>query len=98
MSQIPPGPPGPPGPSATRQGRPRRAEVDEAILSAAIDELVEHGVASMTIDGIATRAGVARTTVYRRWSSTDQLCMDAVERIREHICGPDRPESQARAG
>jgi AcrR family transcriptional regulator len=85
MSQNPPGQPGPP---ATLRGRPRSTEVDEAILTAALDELVEHGFASMTIDGIAARAGVARTTVYRRWSSTDQLCMAAIERVREQLPRP----------
>lgn len=53
-----------------------------AILNAAIDEFIDRGLAAMTIEGVATRAGVARSTVYRRWSSTTDLCMDALEHIR----------------
>jgi len=69
-------------------GRPRSARADAAILDAAVDELVEHGFTSMTIERIAARAGVARTTVYRRWSGTAELCMDALDRIREPVPTP----------
>lgn len=68
-----------------RRGRPRSADADAAILAAAIDELVDRGFASMTIDGVATRAKVARTTVYRRFASLEQLCMEAIEQVRERL-------------
>jgi AcrR family transcriptional regulator len=73
---------------AQRRGRPRSLEADAAILDAAIDEITERGFADVTIDRIASRAGVARTTVYRRWSNLTHLCMEAVERIREHLPPP----------
>lgn len=74
--------------SRPRLGRPRSAAVDTAILSAALDELVERGFAKMTIERVAARAGVARTTVYRRWPSLYQLCLEAVDRVMEHVATP----------
>lgn len=71
--------------SGPRPGRPRSAEVDAAILDATIDEFVDRGYAKLTIDGIASRAGVARTTVYRRWPTLDRLCLEALERVRQGL-------------
>jgi AcrR family transcriptional regulator len=71
-----------------RPGRPRSARADEAILEAAIEELIEHGFASMTIERIAARAGVARSTVYRRWSNTIDLCAAALDHVRDPLPAP----------
>jgi AcrR family transcriptional regulator len=65
-----------------RPGRPRRADVDAAILDAAIDELEEHGYANVSVEGVAQRAGVAKTTVYRRWPGKDELMLDAIGRLK----------------
>lgn len=53
---------------ATRQGErvdPRVRRSRERILTAALGELAERGYGGFTIDGVATRAGVARSTIYR---------------------------------
>jgi AcrR family transcriptional regulator len=73
---------------ARRGGRPRSTRAHEAILEATIEEWAEHSFAGMTIEGVAARAGVARTTVYRRWSSLAALAMDALNHIREHLPTP----------
>jgi hypothetical protein len=44
---------------ARRPGRPRSAEADEAILEAAVELFAEVGLESLTIEGVAARAGVA---------------------------------------
>jgi AcrR family transcriptional regulator len=67
----PTAPPRPPG-------RPRNPLVDKAIQDAAIDLLVEQGFEAMSMEGVAARAGVGKTTVYRRWDSKEDLVMDAV--------------------
>ncbi|MFD0479734.1 TetR/AcrR family transcriptional regulator [Nonomuraea thailandensis] len=41
-----------------------------AVLEATQDELVERGFHGLTMDQVAARAGVGKTTVYRRWGST----------------------------
>jgi AcrR family transcriptional regulator len=66
-----------------RPGRPRSPEADKAILSAALDALVEEGYAGMTMEGIAARARVGKATVYRRWPNKAEL---VVEALRAHVC------------
>ena len=45
-------------------------------MQAVITELAENGYAGMTVDRIAARAGVAKTTIYRRWGSLTGLLAD----------------------
>jgi AcrR family transcriptional regulator len=63
-------------------GRPRDQLVDEAVLRAALDLFGEYGMEGASIGQIANRAGVARTTIYRRWSSREDLLVNALERTR----------------
>jgi AcrR family transcriptional regulator len=60
-------------------GRPRDPETDAAILAAAMDLFVERGVDAMSIEQVAKRASVAKLTVYRRWTSKEQLVAQAIE-------------------
>ncbi|WP_280306305.1 TetR/AcrR family transcriptional regulator [Nocardia neocaledoniensis] len=64
------------------QRRPggRSARVREAVLDATVAELAEHGYLGLTIDAVAQRAGVHKTTVYRRWRGPEGLVADALER------------------
>src|SRR5690242_21588951 len=59
------------------RGRPRSAEADRAILAATVDLLAERGLAAMSIEEVAARAGVGKTTIYRRWPSKGLLALDA---------------------
>jgi AcrR family transcriptional regulator len=56
--------------------------VNEAVLRAALELFSEYGIEGASIGQIANRAGVARTTIYRRWSSREDLLVDAIERTR----------------
>ena len=58
-----------------RHGRSEQARL--AVLEAADDLLVEKGFAGVTMEGIATRAGVAKQTIYRWWSTKTAVLMDA---------------------
>ncbi|HTZ81394.1 MAG TPA: TetR/AcrR family transcriptional regulator [Stellaceae bacterium] len=60
-------------------GRPRSAAVERAILRAAFALFVEGGVEGASIEKIARKAGVAKTSIYRRWRSRDQLLAQAIE-------------------
>lgn len=62
----------------SRRGRPRSAGTDQAILDAVRALLVEHGYSGLTIEGVAARSGVAKSTVYRRWTTKADLVVDAV--------------------
>jgi AcrR family transcriptional regulator len=56
-----------------RSGRPRSARAEREILQAALELLAEGGVGRLTVEGVAARAGVAKTTVYRRYRSKYDL-------------------------
>lgn len=53
--------------------RPRLPSADQAIVEATRALLLERGYAGVSIEGVAARAGVAKTTVYRRWPSKAEL-------------------------
>jgi AcrR family transcriptional regulator len=56
----------------------RRARSDQAILEATRALLAEDGMRGLTIEGVAARSGVAKTTIYRRWRDKDELALAAV--------------------
>jgi AcrR family transcriptional regulator len=68
-------------------GRPRSKAVDEAILRAALTLFFEHGVEGASIAQIARRAGVAKTSIYRRWPTREALLAQAIEAFRSTM-GP----------
>jgi AcrR family transcriptional regulator len=70
-------------------GRPRSAQSHKAMLKATLELLGELGFAGMSIDAIASRAGVGKTTIYRRYSSKEELVADAIESLREEMVIPD---------
>ncbi|WP_055535656.1 TetR/AcrR family transcriptional regulator [Streptomyces graminilatus] len=74
----------------SRTGRPRSAAADTAILAATRDALVELGWSRLTLGDVATRAGVAKTTLYRRWPGKNELVVDAVAALFDELEMPDR--------
>lgn len=70
-------------------GRPRSSQADQAILQATLDLLAQIGYQSMSIEAIASRAGVGKTTIYRRYSSKEELVADAIESLREDLQIPN---------
>ncbi|MFG2743366.1 TetR/AcrR family transcriptional regulator [Streptomyces chartreusis] len=75
--------------AAARPGRPRSAAADAAILAATREALVELGWSKLTLGDVATRAGVAKTTLYRRWSGKNELVVDAVAELFDELRLPD---------
>ncbi|MFI9807545.1 TetR/AcrR family transcriptional regulator [Streptomyces sp. NPDC052301] len=75
---------------AGRTGRPRSAAADTAILAATRQALVELGWSKLTLGDVATRAGVAKTTLYRRWAGKNELVVDAVAELFDELELPDR--------
>ncbi|EDX83513.1 transcriptional regulator, TetR family protein [Synechococcus sp. PCC 7335] len=68
-----------------RRGRPRSIESHRAILEAALSLLAEVGFDAMSIEAIASRAGVGKTTIYRRYAGKEELVAAAIESIREEV-------------
>ena len=57
---------------------PRGATVRANVLAATLAELAEAGYAALTVEAVADRAGVHKTTVYRRWRDREALVIDAL--------------------
>lgn len=52
----------------------------EAILDAAVAEFEQHGLRRVALEDVARRAGVSRTTIYRRFANKDELVAAVIER------------------
>ena len=64
-------------------GRPRSEWAEKAILEATLDLLARQpGVAGVSIEAVAARAGVGKTTIYRRWPGKESLIVDALAAIK----------------
>lgn len=59
-------------------GRPRSATAEEAILRATVELIAEGGLSAATIQAVSDRSGVARATIYLRWSSHERLLQAAM--------------------
>jgi AcrR family transcriptional regulator len=58
-------------------------ELESALLTAALDELVQVGYARLTMESVARRAGTSEPVLYRRWPNKDQLVLAAMEHYRQ---------------
>jgi AcrR family transcriptional regulator len=77
----------------TRNGR--GAATEQAILQATRELLVEGGVQHLTIEGVAARSGVAKTTIYRRYRDKDDLALSVVLDMVEQISFPELGDTRA---
>ncbi|GAB3250681.1 TetR/AcrR family transcriptional regulator [Nocardioides dilutus] len=72
-----------------QSGRPRNPRIDEAVLRAAAELVVEVGYADLTIAAIAQRAGTSKPAIYRRWPSKAHLLHEAAFPEGEQLSLPD---------
>ena len=70
------------------RGRPRSEEADRAIVAAALDVLVEEGASGFTVEAVAQRAGVGKSTIYRRFDGSHQLLAEALSTLNDDIPPP----------
>lgn len=68
-----------------KAGRPRSEEAKTSILQTAYELLLEHGLAGVTIEGIAKKAGVSKVTIYKWWQTKSALVLDAFFAATETI-------------
>ncbi|MEU1287560.1 TetR/AcrR family transcriptional regulator [Kitasatospora sp. NPDC005856] len=75
--------------AAVRRGRPRSEAAEQAIFTA-VEDLLAGGTAlsELTVEGIATAAGVGKATIYRRWPNKEALLVDVVGRLEEPLPEP----------
>ena len=68
-----------------KPGRPRSAQAHKAILDATLVLLAEEGFQGLSIEAVADKAGVGKTTIYRRWDSKDELVIDAIREVQINL-------------
>lgn len=68
---------------------PRVARSRAAVLAAAADLVREEGLTGVSIEAIAARSGVAKTTIYRHWPSRAALVVDAFRSMSDPCEPPD---------
>jgi AcrR family transcriptional regulator len=85
-------------PADRPRGRPRSIEARRAVLKATRELLAEGGVSSVTIEGIASRAGVGKPTIYRSWPNAHAVAMAALMEINPTpVATPSEPKSAGTA-
>ena len=76
-------------PGAVVERDPRVERSRRVILEATLDELGEVGYGAMTIEGVAARAGVGKSTIYRHWPGKLELVEDAFRTLKAPIEVPE---------
>jgi AcrR family transcriptional regulator len=71
-----------------RRGRPRSQQAENAILAAALDLFAERGPDGLGIEQVATRAGVGKATIYRRWRGKEDMLLDAIGSLGSQLPVP----------
>jgi AcrR family transcriptional regulator len=67
-----------------------RDDLTGAIRDAVLEELAAHGYGRMSIEGVARRAGVGKTTIYRRWGSKLPMVIDVISAVAvQGVAPPD---------
>lgn len=77
-------------------GRPRNERRHKAILETAIDLVIELGFRAVSVESLAAKTGVAKTTIYRRWPNKAAVVMDAfMERLSGTQFPPNRKATES---
>jgi AcrR family transcriptional regulator len=77
---------------ARKPGRPRSAEADRAIFTKTLELLADEGLRGLSVERIAERAGVAKTTIYRRFPAKRDLVRAALASV-SGFGQPDPPDT-----
>lgn len=74
---------------------PRVAQTRSQVFQATLEVIAEHGIQQATVERIAERSGVARSTIYRRWPSLATLYCEAFAQVARRSSPPARGETSA---
>jgi AcrR family transcriptional regulator len=82
--------------TTTTPNAPRGARSDKAILDATRELLAEGGVRKLTVEGVAARSGVAKTTIYRRFRGKHELALAVlIDMVEQIVATPDQGDTRA---
>ncbi len=66
-------------------GRPRSAAADSSILDATLQLIASEGLTALSVEAVAARAGVGKSTIYRRWPNKEAMVGDALATINDEL-------------
>lgn len=75
---------------------PRVERTRRVVLDATLDELARVGYGSLSIEGVAKRAGVGKATIYRHWDGKLDLVADAVTTLKQAVQPPESDDPRER--
>jgi AcrR family transcriptional regulator len=75
-------------PRPSRGGRPRDPSRDGVIRAAILRLLAEVGYGALTMDAVASEAGVGKATIYRRWRTKQDLVVDTISDLNRAEAAP----------
>jgi TetR/AcrR family transcriptional regulator, regulator of autoinduction and epiphytic fitness len=78
-----------PAPGTLEEPDPRVERSRRVILEAVLEELGDVGYGALTIEGVAARAGVGKSTIYRHWSGKLDLVEDAFRTLKAPVQAPE---------
>ena len=67
----------------SRGGRPRDPSRDGVIRAAILQLLADVGYGALTMDAVASEAGVGKATIYRRWRTKQDLVVDTISELAQ---------------
>lgn len=76
-------------------GRPRQEHMTRAVLDAVVALVAEQGMGALTMDAVASRAGVSKPAMYRRWPTKQDLVIAAAESRIGQLTVPDMGDFRA---
>jgi len=79
---------GPGRETSRRPGRPRSEQAEQAIIEATLDLFAERGFEGVCVEAVATRAGVGKATIYRRWPNKEELLLAAFGSLKSPFPEP----------
>jgi AcrR family transcriptional regulator len=79
---------GPAPETSRRPGRPRSEQAEQAIIEATLDLFAEKGFEGVCVELVATRAGVGKATIYRRWPNKEELLLAAFASLKSPFPEP----------
>jgi AcrR family transcriptional regulator len=75
-------------PRPSRGGRPRDPSRDDVIRAAILRLLADVGYGALTMDAVASEAGVGKATIYRRWRTKQDLVVDTISDLNRAEAAP----------
>lgn len=87
---VAPAPPTAAGrPQRRGPGRPRHADTEPRAYRSALEIFGRRGWAGLTLDGVASHAGIGKSSIYLRWNDKGELLLDAVRDLQRRVPAPD---------